>query len=472
MKWDGLQFNINNKKIIYEILSSYIKEEYLKAEEEKVKLINDKNEKEKELDELQKKSRNLEKEYLDKEKQISTFLECKKTFFGRVKYFFKYKKVNLTKKQEDAEKKQDIKLVMLNKYPDTKSNYTLDELIELYKQIDKEDIKVKNLKLDIKALSQRIKNLENKTKNATIYIEEINRHKKSIFEFWRFTNKDKVSELPEGENISEVKETLRKVFDYEMDFEDFSIKLDELQRNNLTNKELESLYLASTYVLEDINKVAKGEKITVKELENIKDKALKENSLIDKENFDIFSGMEYEDKIKTLANKRHREAERKIFSILDINKNTTPEEYEESIKEIIKNLNTAYEKIKTNVDIPVYKLDEKKITSNKFNRCNIKASEAVNNSILSDKNVFNLYKINLKESTPILAYTNIAYFENSNKTLPLGMNVSKEILLNNDLMNLEFKSKQTENIVVYENSEDELSEITIKTINIEEYDCN
>ena len=25
-----------------------------------------------------------------KEKQISTFLECKKTFFGKVKYFFKY----------------------------------------------------------------------------------------------------------------------------------------------------------------------------------------------------------------------------------------------------------------------------------------------------------------------------------------------------------------------------------------------
>ena len=28
-------------------------------------------------------------EYLAKEKQIVTFLECKKTFFGRVKYFFK-----------------------------------------------------------------------------------------------------------------------------------------------------------------------------------------------------------------------------------------------------------------------------------------------------------------------------------------------------------------------------------------------
>ena len=35
------------------------------------------------------KSVKLEKEYLEKEKTISTYLECKKTFFGKVKYFFK-----------------------------------------------------------------------------------------------------------------------------------------------------------------------------------------------------------------------------------------------------------------------------------------------------------------------------------------------------------------------------------------------
>ena len=31
-------------------------------------------------------------EYIAKEKQIVTYLECKKTFFGKVSYFFKYKK--------------------------------------------------------------------------------------------------------------------------------------------------------------------------------------------------------------------------------------------------------------------------------------------------------------------------------------------------------------------------------------------
>ena len=93
----GIQFYINEKKVIYEILPSFIKEEYLKAEEMKVEIIDRKSELEKELDSLQKKSSKLEREYLDKEKQIAIFLEYKKTFFGRVKYFFKYKKISLSK---------------------------------------------------------------------------------------------------------------------------------------------------------------------------------------------------------------------------------------------------------------------------------------------------------------------------------------------------------------------------------------
>ena len=69
-----------------------------------------------------------------------------------------------------------------------------------------------------------------------------------------------------------------------------------------------------------------------------------------------------------------------------------------------------------------------------------------------------------------MAFTNIAYFENNNKTLPLGMNISEGFLLNNSLQNLELKSKQELKVVSYVNPEDQLSEIRIKTINVEEYD--
>ncbi len=465
----SLEFNVNNKKVIYEILSSFIKEEFLKAEEEKVKLIDNKAEREKELDSLQKKSSKLEREYLEKERQISTFLECKKTFFGRVKYFFKYKKVSLTKSEENKEKEQEIKLIRINKYAEVKSNYTLEELVELYKQIDKEDSKVKNLRLDIKAIEQKIVDLENKVKNARQYIEEIDNHKKSIFEFWKFTNKDKASELPEGKVKEENDELIKKVFDYEFDFDDLSVKLDKIQRDELTKEELDSLYLTNTYILEDINKVSKEEGITEERLEYLKEKAIEANSLLDKENFDIFGGMSYDNKLKILANKKHREIEREVFRILDINKNTTVEEYIKNIREVIGNIETALEKVKIPLSLPVYMASIEQL-NNRFNVFNIEGKKAILDLLKEDTKVFNLYKINLKENTPILAFTNIAYFENNNKTLPLGMNVSEDILIDNNLIDLELKEKQELRLVTYENLNDELSDIIIKTMKIEEYD--
>ena len=466
----SLEFYINNKKVIYEILSSLIKEDYLKAEEEKINLMEEKLNKEKALDKLQKKATKLEKDFLEKEKQITTFLVCKKTFLGRVKYFLKFKKVNLSKKTVIRDKEQDVKMIRINKYADVKRNYTLEELIDLYKQVDKEELKVTNLTLDIKAIKQKISNLESKIKNATLYIEEIDKHKKSIFEFWKFTNKDQASELREGQVEEKTKEKIKKVFEYEYDFEDLAVKLDETQRNKLTNEELNSIYLACTFILTYINKIANGEKITKKELDYLKEKSLEENNLLEKENFDIFGGMAYDNKVKILANKKHREIEREVFRILDINRNTNIDEFKQYIEEIIKNLETAFNKIKLPVDLSVYKADTANISDNKFNVFNIQGKNTVENILDKDVDTFNIYKINLKENTPIIAFTNIAYFENNNKTLPLGMNVTEDILLNRDLMDLKLKSEQEIKMVSYKNPEDELTDISIKTIKVEEYE--
>ena len=40
-----------------------------------------------------------------------------------------------------------------------------------------------------------------------------------------------------------------------------------------------------------------------------------------------------------------------------------------------------------------------------------------------------LYKVNLKEAMPVLYYSNIIFYDNTNQTLPLGMNLSDEILV-------------------------------------------
>lgn len=49
---------------------------------------------------------------------------------------------------------------------------------------------IKNANLDIKALEASIARLNKRIENAKSYIEEIEDHKKSIFEFWKFVNKD------------------------------------------------------------------------------------------------------------------------------------------------------------------------------------------------------------------------------------------------------------------------------------------
>ena len=110
---DGnLQFYFKDKEISYESLSEFVKSEF---EEKRSRLKT-------EIDETKKLQKRLKKfnlaveelteDYLERQRQISTFLECKKSFFGKVKYFFKKKKIvtKLTKpiKQEREEiKKED-----------------------------------------------------------------------------------------------------------------------------------------------------------------------------------------------------------------------------------------------------------------------------------------------------------------------------------------------------------------------------
>ena len=50
------------------------------------------------------------------------------------------------------------------------------------------------------------------------------------------------------------------------------------------------------------------------------------------------------------------------------------------------------------------------------------------------------------------------------------MNISENILLNNNLVELELKEKQEIKVVSYKNPEDQLSDIQIKTIKVEEYE--
>ena len=68
-----------------------------------------------------------------------------------------------------------------------------------------------------------------------------------------------------------------------------------------------------------------------------------------------------------------------------------------------------------------------------------------------------MYNIKLNQETKAIALTNIAYFDNNNKTLPLGMNVSDKILVDMSRLKLELKKQKLFRI------NQEINELQVKT---------
>ena len=180
--------------------------------------------------------------------------------------------------------------------------------------------------------------------------------------------------------------------------------------------------------------------------------------------------MSYDGKLNTLANQKHRETPKDIFSILPITKYTTKEEFIEMIKDVIKNLESSFSKIQIGINIPVYKCLKNNELEKQYNIFNIQATNALKEFENQDENKINLYKINLQEDTSICAYTNSAFYDNTNKTLPAGMNLRENILLNNKELKTRQVKERKLNLVSYENEEDEFSNIIVKQINVKEFE--
>ena len=104
-KQGSLKFYYNDKLMKYDELSDWLNIEYQKLFDLEKNAISQNNSLQGKLLKLKRQAQDLDIEYLSKEKQISTYLECKKTFFGKVKYFFKYsgKKSKIKKNQETEE---------------------------------------------------------------------------------------------------------------------------------------------------------------------------------------------------------------------------------------------------------------------------------------------------------------------------------------------------------------------------------
>ena len=478
-------FYHDDVQIEYEEISNWILEQY-ETGIEKIEVAKELiNTKQKQLKQLQEEAAMQEIEYLAKEKQISTFLECKKTFFGKFKYYFKYSKKNkksakaMAKNDEnqlddsqEVDKKIEEKIA---KAKSRKKNYTIEELLELYKKLEKYESNLSNIMMDINALKLKNKNRKKKIENATKFIEEIDSHKKSIFEFWRYSNKDEVAALAEGE-IEEVSTTkkITKVFDYEEDLEKFGKTMDKIQRKVLSKDETDSLYLLSTNLIDILNKV-KNNEVLPKEIESslkeLKKEATEEKMLTESEEFDIFGGMAQDrTKVSKINNKKHRELPKDKYSILEINKNTKQLGYKLSLEKVIENVKTALEKVVLVEDLPVYKaIYDDKLEPQNINLFDINEETEMNKIIEQKGNKINLYRLGLKKGTNAISYTNIIFYDNLNKTLPLGQDLSTNILVDTTKLDMKLDKETEFKMVQFEDKNDDFSKINIKTVKVHEF---
>lgn len=480
----GIDFYYKDKKIEYDCLTEFLKEEAISKIKENDTIKIDTKEIKADIKDLQKQETEKNQEYLRKEREIVTFLECKKTFVGRIKYFFKGKKSRQKEEAEHSANKERLKEILeQDKEESTHYNdeeidtrkYTVEDIIKIGKELEDNRKENKNSKLDFKALKNRVENLDKKIKNATEFLNEIDKHKKSIFEFWKYANKDESKMLQEGEEQEEVsnKSTLKKTFDYEEDIENFATKIDNEQREKLTHQGQDALF-ASNFVLDGINIVSKTKLLKADEekisnlLNELKADYKKDIDKIEEKDFDIFGNVsEDKTKIKTLKNNKHRESEKDKYKVLNVNLNTEIDAFTEKLKDLRRILIDESDKIEVPYDIALYKASNEKIDPEGFEKFSINPFETLNNleKIATSKETY-LYKINVPENTKLVFYSNITFFENNNQTLPLGMDISQESLINMDLYNLKLKDKSEFNINIFK---DEFENF-VKKVRVYEYD--
>ena len=473
-----LKFYLDNVQIKYDILPEFIYEQYLKSISMKNKAQADYNALTSKITDLQILSDELTKEYNQKEKQITTYLECKKTFFGKVKYFFKFGKKNKTNEidfEESQMTTEEKKTEKHEKFKLEEKNYTIFDLEQSYKELEEIEEKNNNLVMDINALKLKNKNLKKKIENATNYIEEINKHKKSIFEFWKYSNKDAVATLDEGEEEEINIKKIEKVFDFEDEFEEFGVEVDKNQRNKFTDDELDSTFIATTNLITLLSrmniKIAENKEISeeLKLLKVFKEK--NEDSEYEDDDFNIFGRIKQtNNKERTLGNKTHREAPRDKFEILEIQKGLKGVELKRNLEKVIKNINSALKKNKLAEDTYVYKVSSEKLDLNSYEVLNLNMKSEIEEILKKEEkiNKLYLYKIKLPKDTNFIAFSNIIYYDNKNMTLPLGMNISERILVDLSETNLNEINKKIVNKICFEDEKDDFSNIIIKSIMVKE----
>ena len=143
--------------------------------------------------------------------------------------------------------------------------------------------------------------------------------------------------------------------------------------------------------------------------------------------------------------------------------NSKKQEAEEEIANTKKEIEDGYAKIETS---------EEEIANNekKANTEFANAEKEIENALRDTESVkVNLYKMNLEKGVKAIAFSNCVYYDNQNKTLPVGMDKDTRILVNILDTDITLNSKKVIRVGRLEDDNDIASKLIIKTINVLEY---
>lgn len=468
-----LKFLFEEDEIEFKDLEQFLKEQVDKKLDETEDIIEKTKELEERLIDLRQESEKKNQEYTNKEKQIVMFLQCKKTFIGRFKYFFKTKKSKkkITLKGvedlpriidfvEDEENNEDFVF-------EEKERYTIEDLLTICHILEKKETVYKDKIGAIKAVEEKINILNKKIENADLYIQEIESHKRSIFEFWKFTNKDLPDAIAEAEKLKqEENKKIKKTFNYQEDMQDLGRKMDESQKNALSKNEIDALYVVKDYI-NIINILCKSEiddednSVISQVLVNEKskyEKQIKEKNVI---YFDIFGNIDKEpEKVKE---KEVIEERNDKYQILHFDSKTKLDEFKENLNKFKKILEKEYNKIKVPYDISLYCILDQN-TMSEWSIANINPDNIIKND--KKKENIDIIKYNIPEGSPVLFYTNCILYKNSD--ISAGINEKSETLLYLDKFDRALKGKIKRKVCIQKNE----YENVVKNIKIYEYDLS
>jgi len=458
------QIYLKDKELSLDYMDEFLNEQAEEKIDKTQELIDNIESLEIELGEKKQELYKKNEEFNYKQKQIVTFLHCKRTFLGRFKYFFKSNKKN--KKINKLPQVQKVEVIpddVIKEIYESKDFYYIEDLLAICNILIKYTKEFETKRSEIKNVTEKLEVLKQKIKNADLFISEIDSHRHSIFDFWKFTNKDLPNELTETQKNEKNEYTMKEErFNYMQDIEKLGKEMDNTQTDKLSKNEMDAIFVTKDYLnIINIlckNKIEKEEEIYINEvLENEKEKYVKQKS---NQNIIYYDPKQ---KINIHIKEEKQDIMKDKYKILNFNLNMNVEGFKEEILKNKKILEKAYNKISVPYNIPVYSV----LKNNQMGEWSL-TDLSLQEEIKKDKSTnVDIIRYNVPKNSSALFYTNHVIYLNSQNDNN-GNIKEKNVLLNLNEFDLSLRGKNKERVCIQNNNYESI----VKTIKIYEYNLN